>query len=171
MYEETFLSQLYSLFIRYFLIDHQCINPCQNWQQKVNRKLCKIEQNNLLRAILENKTSSTGLTTFKHCDNILVMKYRTSYPVKNIKPTWVFPSCFHWIQWKKILVITIKGFEPATFSVREQDVTTAPARHMWETGPLNWLQFMLHWFIRFSEFAEFTEFLFHFGKTPMSKQK
>ena len=26
---------------------------------------------------------------------------------------------------------------------------------------------MLQWFIRFPEFAEFTEFLFHFGKTPM----
>ena len=26
---------------------------------------------------------------------------------------------------------------------------------------------MLQWFIRFPEFAEFTEFLFHLGKTPM----
>ena len=26
---------------------------------------------------------------------------------------------------------------------------------------------MLQWFMRFPEFAEFTEFLFHLGKTPM----
>ena len=26
---------------------------------------------------------------------------------------------------------------------------------------------MHQWFVRFSEFAEFSEFLFHLGKTPM----
>ena len=30
----------------------------------------------------------------------------------------------------KIFVITVKGFEPTTSSVRDQDATTAPARHM-----------------------------------------
>ena len=58
-----------------------------------------------------------------------------------------------------------KGFKCATFCVGDQDVTTAPARHTWETGSLNGHQFMLQWFIRF---GEFNEFLFHWGKTPFS---
>ena len=68
----------------------------------------------------------------------------------------------------KFSVITLKGLEPATSCVRDQDATTAPARHMCETGSLNWPQFKLQWFIRFPEFAEFSEFLFHLGKTPLS---
>ena len=58
----------------------------------------------------------------------------------------------------KIYVITVKGLEPTTSCVGDKDATTVPARHMWETGSLNWAKFMLHWFIRFQEFAEFTEF-------------
>ena len=51
---------------------------------------------------------------------------------------------------------------------RNQDATTVPARHMWEKGSLNWAQFTLQWFIIFPEFTEFTKFLIHLGKTPMS---
>ena len=51
-------------------------------------------------------------------------------------------------------VITIKGFEPATSCVRDQDATTVPARHMWETGSFNWTLFMRQWFIIFLEFNE-----------------
>ena len=40
-------------------------------------------------------------------------------------------------------------------------------KNMWKIGSLNWLQFMLKWFIRFPKFAEFTELLFDLGKTPM----
>ena len=61
----------------------------------------------------------------------------------------------------KIFVITLKGLEPATQPSRDQDVTTAPARQMWETISLNWAQFILQWFITFPEFSEF---LFHLGK-------
>ena len=64
----------------------------------------------------------------------------------------------------KIFVITAKGLEPATACVRDQDAATGPARHMWETGSLNWTQFKLQWFIRFPEFPEF---LIHLGKTPL----
>ena len=67
----------------------------------------------------------------------------------------------------KIFVITVKGLEPVIFCGRVQDATIVSTRHMWDEGSLNWLQFMLQWFIRFPEFAEFTEFLFHLGKTPM----
>ena len=77
--------------------------------------------------------------------------------------SWIrhcFPNCFHWIQ--RIFVIIVKLLEPATSCVSYQDATTAPARHMWETGSLNWSQFMLQWFIWF---PEFTEFLFYLGKT------
>ena len=67
---------------------------------------------------------------------------------------------FHWIrwiQWQKIFVITVKGLKPVTSCVRDQDATAVPARHMSETGSLNLAQFMLQWFIRFPEFAEFND--------------
>ena len=41
-----------------------------------------------------------------------------------------------------------------------------PARHMWETGSLNWPQFMFLWF-RF-RFPEFTGFSFHLWKTSLA---
>ena len=66
----------------------------------------------------------------------------------------VFPKCFHWIQliqWQKYL--SLKGLEPATSCVQDQDTTAVPARHMWETGSLNWAQFMLQWLIIFPKFA------------------
>ena len=47
--------------------------------------------------------------------------------------------------------------------VKDQDAP-APARHVWETGSLNLTKFMFQWFIRFPEFSEF---LFHLGKTPL----
>ena len=56
---------------------------------------------------------------------------------------------FHWIGWQKIFVITVKGLKPATFCVRDHDATTAPAWRMWETGSLNWAQFILQWFSDF----------------------
>ena len=84
-----------------------------------------------------------------------------------LKTIWVFPKCFHWIPWIQIFVITVKGFKPATSCIRDQDVTTAPARLMWETRSLKWPQFMLQWFIWFPEFAEFTEFSFNLGKNPL----
>ena len=55
----------------------------------------------------------------------------------------------------------------ATSCVGDQDATTVPVRHMWETWSLNGLWFMLQWLIRFLEFAKFNEFLFHLGKTPI----
>ena len=71
---------------------------------------------------------------------------------------WVFPKCFHWIrwiQWQKYL--SFKGLEPTMSCVRYQDAITIPARQ-WKTGSFNWAQFMLQWFIRSHELAEFTEF-------------
>ena len=67
----------------------------------------------------------------------------------------------------KIFVITAEGLEPTISCVRDQYATAVPARHMWQTGSLNWPWFMLQWFIKFPEFAEFNEFLFHLGKTPV----
>ena len=43
----------------------------------------------------------------------------------------------------KIFVITVKGLQLSTSYVRDQDATTVPARHTWETGSLNSVQFML----------------------------
>ena len=58
----------------------------------------------------------------------------------------------------KIFVFTLKGLEPTTSCVRDQDATIVPARHMLETGSLDSAQFMLQWFIRFLEFTKLTEF-------------
>ena len=68
----------------------------------------------------------------------------------------------------RIFVITVKGLELAISCLRDQHATTAPARHLWKTGSLNWLQFMLQWFIRFPEFPEFNESSALLGKTPFS---
>ena len=62
---------------------------------------------------------------------------------------------------------SLRELEPATPSVSNQDSTTAPARHMWETETLNLAQFLLKWFIRFPEFTEITEF--NESSTPFRK--
>ena len=56
-----------------------------------------------------------------------------------------------------LFVITVKGLEPATSCVRDQDATTVLARHIWETGSLNWAQFMLQWFISLPGLTEFSD--------------
>ena len=53
-----------------------------------------------------------------------------------------------------MFVITVKGFKPATSCVKDLDATTAPAKHMWETGSLN--------------LPDFTEFPFNLETTPIS---
>ena len=105
----------------------------------------------------ESLTSHWSRTNW-HSDGVLLTKRHvfTSYTSTSGKAIWVVPKCFCWIQWQKYL--SLSGLQPATSCVRDQDATTAPARHMWETGSLNWTQFMLHWFIRFCEFTETTEF-------------
>ena len=48
----------------------------------------------------------------------------------------------------------------------DQDATTAPVRHMWETRSLNWAQFMLQWFI-----TESSESSAWFRKTALAWKK
>ena len=77
---------------------------------------------------------------------------------------WVFPKCFRWIeriQWQKFSKRT-KTCYPATTCVKDQHATTVPGRHMWETGSLNWANF-----ISLPEFAEFIEILLSWVKTPL----
>ena len=101
---------------------------------------------------------------------IVILSMRSLVSIKQQsprRPCDIFPKCFHWIQGiqrQKIFVITVKGFESAISCVRARDASTAPARHMGETWSLNWLQFILQWLIWL---AEFIEFLFHLGKTPV----
>ena len=53
---------------------------------------------------------------------------------------------------------SIWSFSLNVFSeFKDQDATTVPERHMWETRILNWAQFILRWFIRSPEFTEFRE--------------
>ena len=72
-----------------------------------------------------------------------------------------FLYVFHWIQriqWQKIYdTKRTRTCHPATSCARDKHATTAPARHMWEIGSLNWAQSMLQWFISFFEFTEFSK--------------
>ena len=85
---------------------------------------------------------------------------------------WDFPECFHLIQWiQKQKYQSLKGLEPTTFCVRDQDATTAPARQIWETGSLNWAQFLLRWFIRSLDSLNSMKVLLHLGKTPIGNKE
>ena len=57
--------------------------------------------------------------------------------------------------------------QPATSCVRDQDATTVPAWHMWETGSLNWAQFMLQWLSDSLNSPNLVKVTLHLGKTPM----
>ena len=56
----------------------------------------------------------------------------------------------------------IVGLEPKISCVRDRDDTTRPQRHR----SLHWTQFMLQWFLRFSEFTEFSESSAPFRENP-----
>ena len=109
-----------------------------------------------------------------HLRNLNSFRMRNvAIPLFNFRPMEFFSNVFTEFTESlnsvtKIFVITVKGLELAIFCVRDQVATTVPARHVWETGSLNWAQFMLQWFIRFPEFAEFNdESSAPFRKTPM----
>ena len=51
----------------------------------------------------------------------------------------------------------ILGLEPRISCVRDRDSTTQPQNHGQHSRSLYWTQFMPQWFLRFSEFPEFTE--------------
>ena len=108
------------------------------------------------------------------CLSMLAMRYRIQMWARWPKRLFLghcdsigrFTKCFHWIQriqWQKY--VSLKGLELATSCVRNQYATTAPARHMWEKGSLNWAQFMLQWFIRLLNSMKVP---LHLGKTPLS---
>ena len=72
----------------------------------------------------------------------------------------VFPKCFSLNSVNSLNSVT-KNYDikrtrtchPATSGARDKHATTAPVRHMWEIGSLNWAQFMLqflwiHWIQR-----------------------
>ena len=65
------------------------------------------------------------------------------------------------------LIRWIQVFEHVTSSVKDQDASTAPTRHMSETGSLNCLQSMLLWFITF---PGLTDFLPNLGKSPFDRK-
>ena len=71
---------------------------------------------------------------------------------------WRFSKCFHWIQWQKYSPLQFKDLNLLPLVWETRMPLQHQTKHMWETGSLNWAQFMLQWFIRFPEFAEFTEF-------------
>ena len=73
---------------------------------------------------------------------------------------WVVPKCFHWTSWIQKQRFCRKS---ATLCAKYQDVTTQPKKHGYQTGSLNWLQFMLFWLIRFPELAENNECSAPFG--------
>ena len=77
----------------------------------------------------------------------------------------VFPKCFSLNSVNSVTkIFVIEKAQTCHILKRDQDATTESVWHMWVTGSLNWVQFMLHWFIRFPEFAEF---LIHLGEIPL----
>ena len=89
-------------------------------------------------------------------ESVCVNAYLNVYPLNGV---------FQRIRWHKIFVVI--RVRTITSYVRDNGATTVPARHMWETGSLNWVQFVLQWFIRFLKFAEITEF--NESSTPFRK--
>ena len=139
---------------------------------------CTVRRHNF--AVLRNSANSPAthiFTLMKNYQIIMPLKYlynpewHNTNGIFDFSHYWSFEfflNVFHWIQriqWQKIYDIRrTRTSHTATSCVRDQDATTAPARHMWETGSLNWAQFMLQWFIRFPEFTEFSE-----SSAPFSK--
>ena len=79
---------------------------------------------------------------------------------------------FYWIQriqWQKICQCSKRAqtCHSATCCVRVQDATTAPARHMWETGSLNQAQFMLQWLSISLNSLNSVKVPLRLGKTPL----
>ena len=110
------------------------------------------------------------ITLITYIETCLYFRYwKGGEKTHEVRGTIEFSSKCQRIQWKNICYYSKRArtCHPAISCVRDQDASTAPARHMWETGSLNWTQFMLQWIMWFPEFAEFSEFLFHLSKTPM----
>ena len=61
--------------------------------------------------------------------------------------------------------------QPATSCVRDQHAITTPARHMWETGTLNWNQFMLQWLSVSLNSLNSVKVMLHLGKTPIPTKR
>ena len=79
----------------------------------------------------------------------------------------VFPTCFHWNQWiQKQKYLSSKGLKLATSCARQQDATTVPTQHIWETESLNWTQFMLRDLSHSLNSLNSMKVLLHLGKTP-----
>ena len=107
-------------------------------------------------AMLSQRFCTTTIIRMIHLSVTYMLIQSKMSNVQKYQHCGVFPKCFQWIQWQKYL--SLKGLEPATSYVRDQDATTSQARHRSQTGFLNWSQIMLQWFIRFPEFAEFMDF-------------
>ena len=131
----------------------------------------------MLLCVLYNCTcaecSFSGIVLWKH---LLMQKYKSEMLFILSLTIYYWSFAYHtWCHWRIIWMefflnvftefskfsdkkyLSLKGLEPATSCVRDQDAITAPARQMWETGSLNWDKFMLQWFIRFPDFSEFNE--------------
>ena len=131
-----------------------------NYEQNVHRKL--------FREALSNNEPTLYRQKY--------WRMATCLPLNVFHFDWfngVFPKYFHWIrwiQWTKNCRYSkrIRTCHSATSFVRDQDATSAPARHMWETGILSQTQFMLQWLSVSLNSLNPVKVLFHLGKTRMS---
>ena len=69
-----------------------------------------------------------------------------------------FPKCFHRSEFSDKIFVIERVRTCHLLCKRPGCNHHTSKTQVREAGTLNWLQFMLQWFIRFSEFAEFTEF-------------
>ena len=83
----------------------------------------------------EDSLATVGLLMklFSRCTLGLVVCFKPKCAME------FFLNVSHWIRWTKIHDIKrTQTCHPATSCVRDQHATTAPARHMWQIGSLNW---------------------------------
>ena len=97
------------------------------------------------------------------CSKVYGLIHSTCYHHRNM---WVSPKCFHRIHSITKNILNKKSIRTwSTLWERERaGFTTETERHLYQRGSSNWPQFMLQWFVRFPEFAQFTEFPLQSGK-------
>ena len=122
--------------------------------------------------LLHRKTSFGASNKTFTFNKIQTLKCTTEGPFIRCANVIEFSlNVFHWIQqiqWLNIYDIKrTRTCHPATSCVRDQHDTTAPARHMWDTGSLNQAQFMFHWSSVSLNSLNSAKVLLHLGKTPI----
>ena len=118
-------------------IVHKC-DPTIIWKYSYYTYHGNLSTNKRLHEIRNNRSITKPAITIdanQSTYSIMTWTFQLYVSVQPVGWTemrhWSFSKWFHWIQWQKYM--PLKGLEPATSCVRDQDATTVPARYMWGT--------------------------------------